>query len=190
MIKQPWDHYQHTSRPTVQSGHCPTLKVWGWDLPTFCPTRTSHLTQGQLWHKAQWASSRCHGKHVAWNFQREGNSTQSGPTWSKELGLLPWTCVAVQHQQLFKICIPEPHISTLRLKRMYVSDSSYIDRILKPSKEWGRTQHENHFIWEVAFWLGEKVYCPLPWCPHHDILVEWVPNRCSKPYRPVENTEF
>ena len=49
---------------------------------------------------------------------------------------------------------------------------SHLAYRLNPSKERGGTQHENPFIWEMAFYLREKVYCPLHWYPHRSIVVE------------------
>lgn len=47
------------------------LRCEGWVLPSCCPTHTSNLTEWQLWHKAKWVSSHCHGNLLAWNVLRK-----------------------------------------------------------------------------------------------------------------------
>ena len=76
--------YQHTSRKTPQVAQHPSLDEWGWQLPTSGSSHPSPLQESLLFPKAQWASLHCHGNKVAWTFQREGNSTHSGPTCSIE----------------------------------------------------------------------------------------------------------
>ena len=77
-MEQTLDEHQYTTRITSQGAHRPTLEVWGWQLPTCCPTCTSHLTVWKLGQNARWVSGHCHGNQLAWNFQREGNYNHSG----------------------------------------------------------------------------------------------------------------
>ena len=66
----------------LRGAHHPTLKVWGWDLPTWGPSWFSPVTDWLLCHKARWVSCHCCGNQLAWTFHREGNSAKSGPTLS------------------------------------------------------------------------------------------------------------
>ena len=157
--------------PIIQS-----LKCEGWELPKCHPTCTSHLTECQLFHKTQWASSHCCGNQFTWNIQREGNSAHSGPTcFLYNCGCLPGYVWQFKVNIIFQKLHPRTTQYYSNLGKIICEKKKptyQIDWILKTSKEWGRTQHENPFSCEGAFWLRSNIYCPLHWSPHHAILVE------------------
>ena len=119
LIDHPLHQYQHNSRSRAQGAHFTTLNVWGWDFSKLVLSFPSPLTESLLCHRAQWASCHCHGIHLAWNFQREGNSTNSGPTCSLHNdGSFSKHMSGSMH--LFNQCIPGIHSIQSHLERKYV----------------------------------------------------------------------
>ena len=167
-MEQHLEQYQYTSRTTARVAQHPTLKVWGWDLPICCPKGTSHLTEWQLWHKVQWASSHCCGNQIAWSFQSEGNSAHSGSSCSLyKCGCFPGHVWQFRVNIIFKVWIPETHFSTLRLKRIYVSHKDLLP-IYTGSWNLGKSEEEHDmrltFIWKWLFSSG-KMYAFLKLIP-------------------------
>lgn len=133
------------------------------------------FTEWHLWHKAQWASSHCIGYQLVWIFQRSSFPPNPGPpSLYRIVGICLDMCCSSELIFYLNLHRRTTHYYSQVAKNVCEQQrpASHIDWILKPSKKWGGTQHENHCIWEAVFWLREKVCCPLPWSPQYAILVE------------------
>ena len=78
----PSHQLRQTSRARAHGVPHWTLKVWGWECPTYGPSHTSFLTERVFGHKAKWASYQCQGHFWHCPFPKEGNSTHWGTQFS------------------------------------------------------------------------------------------------------------
>lgn len=97
--------------------------VWTWELPTCNPTCTLYLTEWLLGSKARGSSCHCYGNHLAWSFQRDGNSTHSGPTFSlHNYGSFPVHVWKFRAKNLFQNLHPRTTQYYSYLERIHVSE--------------------------------------------------------------------
>ena len=88
----PLHQLRHTSRARTHGVHHWTLKLWGWDFPTYGPSHSSFLTESFFRHKVPWAYYQCHGHLWDCTFQKKVISTHWGAQFSLSWGISDSMC--------------------------------------------------------------------------------------------------
>ena len=142
----PFHQLRHTSRARAHGVHHWTLKVWGWECPTYGPSHTSFSQRGCL-------VTRLHGHHISAMaasgtapFWRNATPHPGEPNFLYHDGSRI-TCVALQTQVLSQSL---PHRYTqYRIafgeKEVIPNTQSKVPWILKSRHDWGRTPYELPF---------------------------------------------
>ena len=100
----PFHQLRHTARARAHGVHHWTLKVWGWECPTYGPSHTSFLTE-KIWYGHNISAMATSGTAP---FRRKATPHPGEPNFLYHDGSLI-TCVAPQGQGLSRTL---PHTNT------------------------------------------------------------------------------
>ena len=139
---------------------CPSFTPWGVMVKSspMGPITPLSFHREAVYSKESRASCHCNGDHLAWTFQREGNSTHSGPTCClHQDGSFP-NHVSVS-TWWFKQCIPEIHSTKSHLERKYLTENDSLTPqgvwIIKQGKMEEEHDKNSPFHWIELFHSGK-----------------------------------
>ena len=161
LMEHPWHQYQHSSGTNFQVA--PLSDLWGGSVrasqlgPIICLSshREAFVSQGLR------VSCHCHGNQLDWNFQRVGNSTLSGPTWSlHDDGFFP---EHIWHYSV-NMAFQTLHPRNIRYKIYFgkkICDLKWptpqVTWIMNTRKEWGK-HHMSSPLYVKGIFHSGKIY--------------------------------